>query len=218
MFDVDGTLVDSTYHHALAWAKAFADVGLDMPIWRLHRAVGMGGDRLVAAVAGDVVEDKVGDELRERHAARFEELFEDVRAFSATPEVLREVRHRGFRVAVASSGTRSNTTRALDLAEIGSLVDLVVTGDDVDASKPDPDVLGVTLRRADTATAVMVGDTVYDVEAAGRLGVDCLTVRSGGFGTDELREAGARDVVDDVGDLLGYDWDGLFASTAKTHA
>jgi HAD superfamily hydrolase (TIGR01549 family) len=206
IFDVDGTLLDSTYHHAMAWYRAFRACGLEVPMWRVHRAVGMGGDRLVAAVMGDVVEDKMGDVLRELWSDGYDELRRDVQALPGARPLLEKLHNHGHRLGVASSGTREDTEQALDVVGVSGLLDNVTTGDDADSSKPAPDVVEVCWTRMGGGPATLVGDTVYDVEAAQALGLPCIAVRSGGFGVEELTAAGAVLVTDDLTDLVEDKW------------
>lgn len=209
IFDVDGTLVDSTYHHAIAWHRAFRTCGLDVPVWRIHRAVGMGGDRLVAEVAGDVVEDKIGDVLRERWQEAYQQLHSEIEPLPAARRLIEALHGKGHQVCVASSGSREDTDFALDVVGVHGLLVTVVSGDDAESSKPAPDVLEVALERAGGGPAVLVGDTVYDVEAAARLGIVCVAVRTGGFGVDELESAGAAVVLEDLEAATELDWGSL---------
>jgi HAD superfamily hydrolase (TIGR01509 family) len=206
IFDVDGTLVDSTYLHAIAWHRAFLACALDVPMWRVHRSIGMGGDRLVAALCGDVVEDRMGDVLRDRWSDAYDELRKEVKPLPGAQTLLEKLRKEGHRVCVASSGSREDTEDALDVVGVHGLLDAVTTGDDVGSSKPAPDVLGVCWERVGRGPATVVGDTVYDVAAAQALGLPCITVRTGGFGEDELTQAGALLVVDDLTALIEDDW------------
>jgi len=209
LLDVDGTLVDSTYHHALAWHRAFAAHDLHQPMWRVHRSIGMGGDRLVSEVAGDDVEDRLGDELRKAWATEYDKLVEEVIPLPGAGDLVRSLKDKGFLVALASSGPPEHTERAADLLGVKDLLDAITSSADVDTSKPAPDILDVALRKCGGTSAIVVGDSVYDVEAARRLSAPCVAVRTGGFGVAELEEAGAVLVVDGPGDLLGTDWRSL---------
>ena len=193
LLDIDGTLIDSTYHHAVAWHRAFSRIAEVPPLWRLHRAIGMGGDRLVAAVAGDTVEEEHGDDLRDS-------LAEGVRSscvrrcvrYPAQPTLVHKLVRDGFVVALASSGDPQFSREAVELLGIESGIAALLTSEDVDSSKPDPELIQETLSRLDgVEAAVFVGDTVYDVEAAARAGIGCIALRSGGFGRAELEDAGA---------------------------
>jgi phosphoglycolate phosphatase len=200
--DLDGTLVDSTYVHVLAWREAFLDVGLDVPSHRLHQVIGVGGDELVGRVAGDSVERHVGDEVRKRHAAHLVERAGLVSATEGAAELLELLRSRGVRVVLASSGEEEITGRFLDLVDgAQSMLAATVTGDDVKRSKPHPDLIEVALAEVDAHKAVVVGDTVWDVEAAAAAGVPCIALLTGGVPERELREAGAVMVFETPRDL-----------------
>ncbi|WP_166389705.1 HAD family hydrolase [Nocardioides ochotonae] len=208
LLDIDGTLVDSTYHHALAWHRAFARHVTAPPIWRIHRTIGMGGDKLVAHVAGEEVEQRSGDKLRAAWKEEYAALREEVLPLPGAADLVRGLRGRGHRVALASSGDPQFSREAVELVGIGEDIDLLTTSEDVEASKPEPDLVGETLARlGGVERAVFVGDTPYDVEAAARAGLPCLGVLTGGFGREELLAAGAAAVLDGPGDLQEIDWD-----------
>ncbi len=206
LFDIDGTLVDSTYHHAIAWQRAFDRHELHLPLWRLHRAVGMGGDKLVAHVSGDDVEERLGDDLRSAWKEEYAELEAEVDPLPGSRDLLRHLTSQGWTVALASSGDPEFSRHAVDALGVGDDIALLTTSEDVEASKPEPDLLHVTLEKLGAARAVMVGDTPYDVESAAKAGLACVALRSGGFSEAELTEAGAALVVDVPGDLLEVDW------------
>lgn len=214
LLDVDGTLVDTTYHHALAWARAFRSLHVDVPLWEVHRAIGMGGDKLVAAVAGDEVEERIGDELRERWLHEYEPLRAEVLPLPGAAELVRLLKDRGFRVALASSGKPQHTEQAVELLGVGDLLDAVTTSEETSESKPEPSIPQTALRKAGGTSAIMVGDSTFDIEAAARMGAPCVAVRTGGFGVDELEDAGAVLVADDPRALLSADWDALADAAA----
>ena len=207
LFDVDGTLVDSTYHHALAWQRAFARHDLVLPLWRIHRTVGMGGDKLVSEVAGQDVEAQLGDDLREQWREQYEAVIGEVRPLPGASELIQKLSKEGYAVALASSGEPDFAEKALDDLRVRDVVSVVKTSQDVDGSKPDPDLIEVTLEALGADRAVLVGDTPYDVTSAARAGLSCLAVRSGGYSEAELTEAGAALVVDAPEDLLDLDWE-----------
>ncbi|MQW75326.1 HAD-IA family hydrolase [Nocardioides sp. dk4132] len=207
LLDIDGTLVDSTYHHALAWHRAFARHETAPPLWRIHRTIGMGGDKLVAHVAGEEVEKRSGDTLREAWKQEYAALRDEVRPLPGAAELVRGLRERGHRVALASSGDPQFSREAVELVGIGADIEVLTSSEDVEASKPEPDLIGETLARlGGVERAVFVGDTPYDVEAAARAGLPCLGVLTGGFGREELLAAGAVVVAEGPGDLLDLDW------------
>ncbi|HEY1117594.1 MAG TPA: HAD family hydrolase [Acidimicrobiales bacterium] len=207
LLDIDGTLIDSTYHHALAWHRAFARHDLHPPMHAVHRTIGMGGDKLVAEVAGDEVEDRLGDALRDAWREEYLPLREEVRPIDGAAELVRRLHAAGHRVALASSGDPQFSQEAVDLLGVRDQIEVLTTSEDVDDSKPEPDLLGETLRRlGGVSAAVLLGDTVYDVESAKRAGMPCLAVLTGGYGRAELTDAGAALVVDGPSDLLAADW------------
>lgn len=212
ILDVDGTLADSTYHHALAWSRAFARVDLHPPVWRVHRTIGMGGDKLVAEVAGDDVEREHGDTLRAAWEEEYEALLPEVGLLPGARELVLALAGRGLTVTLATSGKERFTQHVLDQLDLpeGTLA-ARTSSDEVEESKPAPDVLARALEQSGGRSAVVVGDTTYDVVAAARLGAPCVTVRTGGFGDQELRDAGAVLVVDTPADLVDGDWDRLLA-------
>jgi HAD superfamily hydrolase (TIGR01549 family) len=214
LLDVDGTLVDTTYHHALAWARAFRSLDVDVPLWEVHRAIGMGGDKLVAAVAGDEVEKRSGDELRDRWLEEYEPLRAEVMPLPGAADLVRLLKDRGFRVALASSGKPQHTEQAVELLGVGDLLDAVTTSEETSESKPQPSIPETALKKAGGTSAIMVGDSTFDIEAAARMHAPCVGVRTGGFGVDELEEAGAVLVADDPRALLTADWDALAAAEA----
>lgn len=207
LFDIDGTLVDSTYHHAIAWQRAFDRHDVPIPLWRIHRRIGMGGDKLVPDVAGDDVEQRLGDALRDAWREEYLELKTEVDPLPGAADVIRRLAADGYRVALASSGDPQFAEEALDDLDIRDAVAVLKTSSDVDGSKPEPDLVQVTLDALGTTRGVLVGDTPYDAESAGRAGLPCIGLRSGGYSEAELVEAGAVLVVDTPEDLLDLDWE-----------
>jgi HAD superfamily hydrolase (TIGR01549 family) len=216
LFDIDGTLVDSTYHHAIAWQRAFDSLDLPIPLWRIHRSVGMGGDKLVAEVAGETVEDKQGDELRDRWREEYLKIKDEVVPLPGAAELIGSLSKQGYQVALASSGDPEFSREAMETLGVTDDVAVLTTSEDVDDSKPDPDLLQETLKRLEGVThAVMVGDTPYDVESARKAGMQCVTLRSGGYGEAELVDAGAALVVDVPEDLVHLDWEKYLSELSR---
>ncbi len=208
LFDIDGTLVDSTYHHAIAWQRAFDGQQIPIPLWRIHRTIGMGGDKLVAEVAGDEVEQRVGDELREAWKKEYSAIKAEIVPLPGAADLVRTLSGDGYRVALASSGDPAFSREAVELLGIDEDVELLTTAEDAEESKPAPDLIGTTLEKlGGVRRAVLVGDTPYDVKSAERAGLGCIGLRSGGYSEAELVEAGAALVVDGPKDLLGLDWE-----------
>lgn len=206
IFDVDGTLMDTNYHHALAWSRAFLRFDLSFPVWRLHRAIGMGGDRFVAHVAGPGVEERHGDELRAAWTEEFNRFVPEVRAFEGTRAVLEHVRRRGFRLVLASSGEKSQVEAFLELIDGAELAEAWTTADDAESSKPAPDILEAAMARVPGSSGVMVGDSIWDCEAANRLGFPTIGLLTGGYARCELEDAGADSVFASLAELrIGLD-------------
>ncbi len=213
VFDVDGTLIDTNYHHTIAWFRAFRRFDVTLPLWRIHRAIGMGGDHLVAAVAGDEVEAKHGDEARAAWSEEYAPLLAQVCPFDQARDLLEDVKRRGFRLVLASSAPQEHLDRYLELLDARVLADAWTTSDDVESTKPAPDLVGVAVERVHGAGAVLVGDATWDVLAAKQLDVPTIAVRTGGFSVDELREAGAVAVYDSLAELR-RDLDSTLLSSA----
>jgi HAD superfamily hydrolase (TIGR01549 family) len=201
ILDVDGTLVDTNYHHALAWSRAFRGHGIVLPLWRLHRHVGMGGDKYVAAVAGEDVERRLGDELRDDWKRLFDELIGEVEPLFGAGELVADLKERGHSVVLASSSIEEHLETFLEKLGVRDLADGWTTKDDVEASKPEPDLVVAALEKAGTREAVMVGDTPWDCQAAGKAGIETIAVLTGGFSAQELLNAGAAAVFESIADL-----------------
>ena len=169
-----------------------------LPVWRLHRHVGMGGDKFVPAVAGPEVEERIGDSLRKRWEERFDELLDEVAALDGAHKLMIDLKERDHAVVLASSSIQKHLDHFLDLLDARGLVDAWTTKDDVEASKPEPDLVRAALERAGTEEAVMIGDTPWDIEAARRAGLQTICVITGGFSEAELREAGGLAVYESV--------------------
>jgi HAD superfamily hydrolase (TIGR01549 family) len=202
ILDVDGTLVDTNYHHAIAWFRAFRRHFLTLPVWRIHRHIGMGGDQLVAALAGDAVEKRLGDSIREAESELYRELIDEVQAMEGSRELIEELKEAGNVVVLASSAKDWEVEHYLELLDAKEIVDAWTTSADVERTKPQPDLVHAALDKAGgEGDAMLIGDTVWDVEAAARAGVQTLAVLTGGFSEAELREAGAKEVFTSVEEL-----------------
>jgi phosphoglycolate phosphatase-like HAD superfamily hydrolase len=214
VFDIDGTLVDSNYQHVLAWHRAFLRYDEPQPLWAIHRHLGMGGDKLVAAVAGAAVEETHGKAIRARWKQEFDALIGEVVVVPAATELLNAVKRSGTTLVLASSGKPDHVEHFVDLLAARDLADSWTTSEDVDATKPDPDLLEVALDRVGRPAAVTFGDSTWDAVAAGAIGLPAVEVRTGGFGADELRAAGAVEVFDSLDDVLA-NLDRLLALAAR---
>jgi phosphoglycolate phosphatase-like HAD superfamily hydrolase len=199
VLDVDGTLVDTNYHHAIAWYRAFREHGLTLPVWRIHRHIGMGGDQLVAAVAGKRVEDRQGDSIRAAETALYADLIGEVQPFADARRLLELL--DGHRLVLASSGKRDEVEHYLDLLDARDLVEAWTTSADVERTKPEPDLVHTAMDMVGGGEAVLVGDSTWDCEAAARAEVPTLAVLTGGFSDQELREAGAVAVFESLTEL-----------------
>jgi HAD superfamily hydrolase (TIGR01509 family) len=174
-----------------------------LQLWRIHRHIGMGGDQLVAALTDERTERELGDRIRDAEKRRYLELIDEVEAMDGSRELLEDLKRRGHQLVLASSAKQDEVDHYLDQLDARELADAWTTSADVEATKPHPDLVRAALERigGEPHHAVMIGDTTWDVEAASRAGVGTLTVRTGGFGVDELREAGAAAIFESVREL-----------------
>jgi HAD superfamily hydrolase (TIGR01509 family) len=203
ILDVDGTLVDTNYHHAIAWFRAFRRHFLTLQVWRIHRHIGMGGDQLVAALAGDEVEERLGDSIRDAESELYRELIGEVQAMEGSRQLIEDLKDAGNAVVLASSAKEWEVQHYLELLGAAEMVDAWTTSDDVERTKPEPDLVHAAMEKVGgrPEEAMLIGDTVWDVEAAHRAGVEALAVLTGGFSEQELSDAGARDVFTSVEEL-----------------
>ena len=201
ILDIDGTLVDTNYQHAVAWYRAFLQHDLQLPVWQIHRRIGMGGDQIVADLAGDEVEKKLGDEIRDAEGDLYGELIGEVRPLEGSRELIAELRDRGHPVVLASSAKEEEVDHYLDLLDARDLANDWTTSADVEATKPEPDLVHAALEKAGLESGVMIGDSTWDIEAAKRANVETLAVMTGGFSAAELRDAGAVAVYESVVEL-----------------
>ena len=201
ILDVDGTLVDTNYQHALAWYRAFRQHGIVLPVWRIHRHIGMGGDKIVAALTGDDVEKEQGDDIRAAEKPLYMALIEEVETLAGARELILDLKERGNRVVLASSAKQNELDHYLDLLDARELADDWTSSADVEATKPSPELVDAALAKAGTRDAVMVGDTTWDCEAAGQAGVETIAVMTGGFSEQELRDGGAVAVFESLQEL-----------------
>jgi HAD superfamily hydrolase (TIGR01509 family) len=204
LFDVDGTLIDSNYLHVVTWWQAFAQAGHDVPMTRIHRAIGMGSDQLLDALlpAGRDTGNDAG--LAAAHDALYATYWSRLRPFRGAAGLLRACRDHGLRVVLASSaGPREFEVMRAALGA-DDAVHEATSSADVDASKPAPDLVQVALEKAGASPgeAIFVGDTVWDVRACQRAGVACIGLLSGGISDTELREAGAASIFPGPAELL----------------
>lgn len=203
LLDVDGTLIDSNDAHAHAWHDAFGEFGFELEYTRVRRLIGMGGDKLMPAAIGITKESEQGEKI----GARVSEIFRQrylptIKAFPRTPDLLARLDASGYKLAIATSSGKSQLSALLRIAKAEPYIDAKTSADDAENSKPDPDIIRVALHKTGCAAdrVLMLGDTPYDIEAAGKAGIQTVALRSGGWTDAEL--AGALAVYDDPADLL----------------
>ena len=201
ILDIDGTLVDTNYQHALAWYRAFRRHDELLPIWRIHRHIGMGGDHLVEALCGEAVEEQKGDDIRADEKELYMELIGEVQPFSCARELIVDLKDAGHSVVLASSAKSDEVDHYLELLDARDLVDAWTDSSDVEATKPKPDLVHAAMDKAGDGSAVMIGDSTWDCEAARRAGIETVAVLTGGFSEAELREAGAVEVFQSIEEL-----------------
>ena len=201
ILDIDGTLVDTNYHHAVAWYRAFRQAGVTLPIWKIHRHIGMGGDNLVQALTSEAFDEEKGDEVRSAEKVLYMELIEECAPMQGSRGLIEDLKRRGNAVVLASSAKSSEVDYYLDLLDARDLADSWTTSADVEDTKPAPDLVKAALDKSGSNDAVMVGDTTWDIEAAKRADVPTIAVLTGGFGEAELLEAGAVCVFESIDEL-----------------
>jgi HAD superfamily hydrolase (TIGR01549 family) len=203
LLDIDGTLVDTNYQHTLAWQRALRDHDVIVPAWQIHRHIGMGGDQLLPAVAGDEVEQRIGDAVRETEGERYAELIGEIELLPGARELMLALKEREHAVVLASSAKADEVDVYLDRLDAREIADDWTTSADVEATKPEPDLVLAALDKAgEGAEAVLIGDSVWDCRAAERAGIRSIGVLTGGFSEAELRHAGASAVYESAADLL----------------
>jgi HAD superfamily hydrolase (TIGR01509 family) len=202
LFDVDGTLVDTNYLHVLAWWEALRQAGHRLPMTRIHRAIGIGGDRILDHLLPSDRDVSADDEIRAAHRALYAADWPRLTALPGAADLLRACTARGLRVVLASSASQRELDVMRDVLGAEEAIMDVTSASSVEESKPAPDLVEVALDKAgvDAAEAVFVGDTVWDVEACAKAGVPCVGLLSGGIGRDEL--AGAVEIYEGPADLL----------------
>jgi HAD superfamily hydrolase (TIGR01549 family) len=201
ILDIDGTLVDTNYQHAIGWYRAFRDNDLILPVWRIHRHIGMGGDQLVEALAGEKFEERCGDDVRDAESEHYMSLIDEVEPMDGARDLIVALCQSERAVVLASSAKEEEVEHYIDLLDCREIVDGWTTSADVEATKPEPDLVEAALQKMDAEEGVMVGDTPWDVKAARKAGVDTIAVLTGGFAEAELRDAGAIEVFESVREL-----------------
>jgi HAD superfamily hydrolase (TIGR01509 family) len=203
ILDIDGTLVDTNYQHAIAWYRAFRQHDIVLPIWLIHRHIGMGGDQMVEALTDEQTEQEKGDDIRTAEKTLYFQLIDEVQPMEGSRELIEQLKARGHTVVLASSAKEEEVEHYLDLLDARELADDWTTSADVESTKPAPDLVSAALEKAGASAddAVMVGDTPWDVKAADGAGVKTITVLTGGFAPSELEDAGALAVFESVAEL-----------------
>ena len=201
ILDVDGTLVDSNYFHAIAWYRAMRRHGHTPPMWRIHRAIGMGSDQLVPTLLGEETDRREGDDIRDAEKELSMELVDEVEPLEGARELIEDLKGRGHQVVLASSAKPDELDHYLDLLDARELADDWTSSGDVEHTKPDPDLVETALGKLGGGPSVMVGDSVWDCEAAKNAGVDTIAVLTGGFSDAELLRAGATIVFRSITQL-----------------
>jgi membrane protein len=204
LFDIDGTLIDSNEQHVNAWAFAFRDAGHAQELDDIRAQIGKGGDLLVPALLPDVGEG-VAKRIAEAHGRNFKSMYlNTVRAFDGATKIVKRTADAGLKIVLASSAKQDELDHYVELLGISDLVAATTSIDDVESSKPKPDIFGTALEKAGVAAdrAIVVGDTIYDVEAARRAGIQAIGLTSGPFDECALKDTGAVAVYADVADLL----------------
>ncbi len=200
LFDLDGTLVDTNYLHTLAWRRALLENGHDIPTAWVHMHIGMGSSQLLAELVGDAIDHQPLKDAWRRH---FDPLKPEIRPLPGAADLVRAVAARGVQVVYASSSEEQDVDALVEAVGAGDAVTHVTSSADVGEAKPEPEVFEVALDKSGgDSSAVVVGDTVWDVKAARRAGLSCLCVLTGGVGRAELEAAGAVAVYRDPLDLL----------------
>jgi HAD superfamily hydrolase (TIGR01549 family) len=208
VFDLDGTLVDSVYHHVLAWQEALDGQGIDLSVWRIHRKIGMSGGLLANAMlreTGRPVSDDDAVRLRRAHAEAYARYLPNIRPLPGARELLRRLSDLGVRWAIATSGHLESAGPTLEMLQVPDGVP-IVTRDRVRWAKPDPDLFLAAIGELGVPAedAIVVGDSVWDLLAAQRARALGVGVLSGGYGEDELQRAGAYRVYVDPADMLEH--------------
>ncbi len=199
LVDVDGTLVDTNYFHTVSWWRAFQDIGEEVPMSRIHPLIGMGSDQLVHRLIG-----RESGDASDAHSERYEPFKDEIKAFPKAADFLAELDRRGARVILATSSDEKDLDRLREAIGADEAIDAAVTKGDVEHSKPSPDIFQAALDKfeLDPDTTLVVGDTPWDVEAAAKLGIKVVCVLTGGATRQQLEDAGAIAVYEDVADLL----------------
>jgi len=206
ILDIDGTLIDTNDAHAHAWVDVCAEFGVQVPFGKVRPLIGMGGDKVLPQLTGDEEDSERGKEIKERRGEIFQERYlPSCRPFPQARELLQRMRDQGLTLVVATSASKDDMGALLKTIGVEDLIEARTSSSDAEESKPDPDIVEAALEQAGCAPdeAIMLGDTPYDIESAGRAGVACIALRCGGWWKDEdFSDAAA--IFDDPADLLAH--------------
>lgn len=199
ILDIDGTLVDSNYQHAIAWHRAFRAHDYRVAVWEIHRHIGMGGDQLVEALVGEEAAEADGEELSDAHSKAYAELIDEVEAIHGASELIAELEAGGATVILASSASEDEVGHYIELLGADERIAGATSSADAEQTKPDPELLETALEKYGSGGPVlMIGDSTWDVKAAAAAEVPTLALLTGGFSEAELREAGATEVESSI--------------------
>jgi HAD superfamily hydrolase (TIGR01549 family) len=220
IFDIDGTLVDSVDLHAQAWAVTFAKYGKPIDVQAVRRQIGKGGDQLLPVFFSEQELQEFGKEMEEYRGDLFKrDYLPCVRSFSNTRELFERIKQEGHHIALASSAQGEELEVYKKLARIEDLIDGETSAEDVEKTKPHPDIFAAALKKLGNPpaeTVLVVGDTPYDAEAAGKINLRTIGVLCGGWTEKELRQAGCAAIYRDPADLLAHYDESLLAQEAGT--
>ena len=218
LFDVDGTLVDTNYLHTLAWWQAFRRFGHDVPMASIHRTIGMGGSTLIEHLIGEGRDTGQDEELKDTHGALFSAQWPAIRSFDGTRDLLNHCAEVGLAVVLATSANNEELAVLKKVIDAEDAITGATTATDTGISKPSPDILEAALGVGELKAeeAVFIGDAVWDVLAANKLGMRTIAVTTGGTSEAELRDAGAAYVFENVRELLNAVLAGEVPELAKT--
>jgi HAD superfamily hydrolase (TIGR01509 family) len=204
IFDVDGTLVDTNYLHAVCWWEAFRQYGQHVDMAAIHGAIGMGSDKLLDHLLPEDRDRDADDDMTAAHRSLYGVFWTRLRAFDGAADLVRACADRGMTVILASSASSKELEALRAALDADDAITAATSSTEVEASKPAPDLVTVALDRAgvEPGRAVFVGDSIWDAQACRKAGVTCVAVRTGGICAEDLREAGAVEVYDGPADLL----------------
>ena len=219
VLDVDGTLVDTNYQHAIAWHRAFKDHGYRVAIWEIHRHIGMGGDQLIESLLGEEGENEAGEKLRDAHSEAYSKLIGEVEAMEGASELIADLDDAGATVILASSAQQDEVDRYVELLGAGERIAGATSSADAERTKPHPELVQTALEEYGSGGPVlMIGDSTWDVKAAKAAGVPTLALLTGGFSEAELREAGAVEVKSSLAALREEGVDAVVALADRDSA